>query len=114
MNPTSAKTRLTQELALLAALREKSLASLRELQAEAEKKVVACNEYLEQARPHLEAWKEAGLPDDANLTKLARRYLKVLGKRQDAAMAAARAGELLEGHEEKAEGKPAAAGEEST
>ncbi len=75
------------------------LVSLRSLQAQAQAKVAACSEYLEQARPFLEKWRDAGFPDDADMNKLARRYLKVLGKRQDAAMAAARCGQVLADNE---------------
>src|ERR1035437_177796 len=101
MDPTKAKTRFVQELALVGALKEKSLTSLRELQAEAEAKVVTCNEFMEKARPFLEPWKDAGFQDDTDMAKLAPRSLRVLPLRQDAAMAAARCGQLLEENEEK-------------
>lgn len=98
MNTSPAKTRLTQELALLSALRDKTLAGLREQREHAESLARGATEFLDAARPHLERWSEAGFPEDAKLVKLARRYLKALAIRQDAAQAVTLVGQVLEEH----------------
>jgi hypothetical protein len=100
MDPTKAKTRLTQELAQTNALREKLLAGVRADQKYAEAFVVGLNKRIAAMRPLLERWKDAGFPDNPKLEKLARRYLKALHLRQDAAMAASRNGQLLAEHTE--------------
>lgn len=98
MNPSPAKTRLTQELALLSALRDKTLAGLREQREHAESLARGATEFLEAARPHLEQWSQDGFPDDPRLKKLAGRYLKALAIRQDAAQAVTLVGQVLEEH----------------
>lgn len=99
----AARLRLAQEIAGVNAKREEILAGLQELADKCERRVALCDRLLTALRTILEPWVEKHMPANPRAEKAARKYLRLLELRQDAARASARARQAIA---ENADEKP--------
>jgi len=79
-----AYTRLVQELAAHRAMREKAVASLKRVKAEAPKRAKAARQIVQILQPKLQAWADEGMPPDKAMERNVKLYMRAVEALHDA------------------------------